>query len=97
MKQHPTSIDGFDTLEAAAIAVGKMRYDAIAVFLRYLREDLAVQQDKDAIAGKKHLVADTDLVLEALSEAEYQMEALFQKYKHHMAEELEITPEIEYK
>jgi len=40
MKIHPTSIEGFDSLEDAAIAVGKMRYDAMAVYHNYQQSQL---------------------------------------------------------
>ena len=96
MKIHPTSIDGFDTLEEAAVAVGKMRYDAIAVFLRHLVSELSVQQDKDAIVGKKQLAEDTDMVLNALGDASGAADELFMKYKKFMEEELALTGEIEY-
>ena len=96
MKIHPTTIKGFDTLEDAAVAVGKMRYDAISVFLRHLVSELSVQQDKDAIVGKTELVKDMNFVLESLTSSEALMAAIFRKYKHHMVDELDITPEVEY-
>lgn len=96
MKIHPTSIEGFDSLEDAAVAVGKMRYDAIAVFLEHLGDELERQQEKDENVGKKQLSQDTKPVLLGIGKAAMAMGALFQKYKKHMAKELEIAPEIEY-
>ncbi len=94
MKIHPTSIEGFETLEDAAVAVGKMRYDAMAAFLGHLHIELCKQQEKDSEVGKEQLAWDMDYILDDIYTAHRGIEDLFQKYKKYMTEELEITPEI---
>jgi len=96
MKIHPTSIEGFDTLQDAAITVGKMRYDALAAFLGYLHEELHRQQEEDDKVGKTQLAYDVDYILDDIYGAHSAMEDLFKKYKRFMEKELAITGEIKY-
>ena len=96
MKIHPTSVEGFDTLEDAARAIAKLRYDALSVFLGYLMEDLAEQRDKDVKVGKVKLAEDTGELLQALGESEEAASVLFMLYKKFMEEELALTGEMRY-
>lgn len=96
MKIHPTFIEGFETLEEAARAIGKLRYDALAVFLGYLSEELDEQRYKDMIVGKTKLAKDASELLQALGESEEAASVLFMLYKKFMKEELALTGEMRY-
>lgn len=87
-KKHNTSIHGFVSIEAAASAIGKMRYDALAEFLLCLEIEMTVQQKKDKFYGKVKLAADTEPLIKALGESHEVAALLFKKYKKFMQEEL---------
>ena len=93
---HPTTIKGFETLEDAAKEVGKLRYDALVVFLHHLAYDFEAQQQKDMDSGKVQLAeAARFLILELLYSRDA-AEALYNLSKDHMKEELAINPELKY-
>lgn len=89
MKKHPVKIDGYDTLEEAAIAVGKMRYDKISEFLKHMAYEMVDQQKKDHSVGKVKLAEDTTELIAMLLNADHAAKKLFEKYKKYMKDELE--------
>ena len=93
---HPTSIDGFETLDDAARAIGKLRYDALSVFLWQLMFEMGQQRDKDFEKGKKRLAKDADDLIQALGDASESAGYLFYRYRKYMEEELAKNPEMRY-
>ncbi len=89
MKKHSTKIDGYDTLEDAAIAVGKLRYDKLAEFFLLLKEEMERQQEKDEQVGKVKLAEDVDWLIESINDAHLDAKELFEKYKKFMKDELD--------
>ena len=56
--KHPTKIVGWEaSLQALARAIGRMRYDKTAEFLRHLAWDLQDQSNEDRAAGRGMLAA----------------------------------------
>ena len=88
MSKHPIEIDGYDTLDELAKAVGKLRYDKLAEFFLFLYEEMARQQEKDETVGKVKLAAEADWLIESISDAHYDAQELFEKYKKYMKDEL---------
>ena len=89
MKKHPTKINGYDTLEAVAIAVGKLRYDKLAEFFLHLGDELERQQKKDDQIGRVKFADDADWLIESVDDARRDAEELFEKYKKFMKDELD--------
>ena len=51
--KHPTGVEGWSgTLEELAQAIGKMRYDQVAEFVRYFARHTESEAEKDATDGK---------------------------------------------
>lgn len=90
MTKHTTTIKGFSTLEEAATAIGKMRYDSLAQFLQCLTEEMTAQQLKDRDVGKLKLANDTEPLIQSLTYSYKAARMMFEKYKKFMKEELEI-------
>lgn len=84
---HPIKIEHYETLEEVAIALGKMRYDKIAEFLKYFKEEMKKQQLKDSNVGKIKLAEDTHILIINLNEAEKSANYLFNRYKRYMEHE----------
>jgi len=55
MSEHPTEIEGFDSLEDLARAVENLRYDQLFEFLMHLRKALTRRVTADKAAGRKKL------------------------------------------
>lgn len=89
MKKHATTIKGFATLEEAAQAIGKMRYDALAEFFEHLTDELMKQREKDIKVGKVKLAEDSQSAILAVGRASMCMDTLFEKYKKFMKDELD--------
>ena len=89
MTKHAITIKGFSTLETAARAIGKMRYDSLAQFLQCLTEEMTAQQIKDNDVGKPKLANDTEPLIQELTKSDKAANMLFEKYKKFMKEELE--------
>lgn len=88
MKKHSIKIEHYETLEEVAIEIGKLRYDKIAEFFQYLKEEFKKQQQKDYKIGKVRLAGDTIPLIVALSNAEKTLNYLFNRYKKYMEHEL---------
>lgn len=89
MKKHPTKIHGYDTLEDAAIAVGKLRYDKLAEFMDHLRKEMELQQTNDDLAGKFNLADDTEHLIQSIHSVYFEASELFEKYKKFLKDELD--------
>lgn len=89
MKKHPTKIDGYDTLEDAAIAVGKLRYDKLSEFLSHLTKEMERQQSNDYDNGKVLLSQDVGALIDSIDTAGFYASELFNLYKKFMKDELD--------
>jgi len=89
MKKHPVSVEGFNSLEELAIAVGKMRYDKLAEFFLHLHGEMARQQAKDLQVGKVKLVEDAHWLIDGIYDCHLDAQELFHKYKKFMKDELD--------
>lgn len=89
MKKHPTKINGYDTLEDAAIAVGKLRYDKLAEFMDHLRKEMERQQNNDELAGKFNLADDTEHLIQSIHSVYFEASELFEEYKKFLKDELD--------
>jgi regulator of RNase E activity RraB len=96
MIMHPVSIEGFDTLEEAATEIGKLRYDALRTFLEYLTEEMEKQRTNDALSGKTILSDNTVGLIDALEDAKYAADRLFQISKKFMKKDLDDVEEVVY-
>ena len=88
MQKHPTKIDGYDTLEDAAIAVGKLRFDRLSDFFFHLRQEMERQQEKDKQVGKVKLANDAESLINSINDADFHAQELFEKYKKFLKDEL---------
>ena len=87
--KHPIKIDGYSDLEQAAIAVGKLRYDKLAEFFLFLKEEMERQRVVDEHVGKAQLADDAYWLIDSIADAQMDAEELFQKYKKYMKDELD--------
>ncbi len=53
--RHPNKVEGYETLEDLAKAVGNMSYDKVSEFLEKLAEDIERQADADYQRGRVKL------------------------------------------
>lgn len=88
MKKHPTKIDGYATLEDAAIAVGKLRFDKLAEFFLFLKEEMERQQTNDELKGRIKLADDAESLINSINDADFHAQELFEKYKKFLKDEL---------
>lgn len=89
MKKHPIKIDGYDTLEDAAIAIGKLRFDKFSDFFFHLRQEMERQQEKDATSGKIRLATDAERLINSINDVGFHAQELFEEYKKFLKDELD--------
>lgn len=60
MAEHPITIPGFDSLDAAADYIGNLRYDALTDFLGALEIKLRRDSEADRARGRPALAGNID-------------------------------------
>ncbi len=85
--KHPVSVEGHDSLEELANAIGTMRYDKVAEFLGYLTQYVKNEAEKDLASGKTKLSTKLYLASEALSRAQEEIDSAWKICKLYMKEE----------
>jgi len=70
---HPKKIDGFDSLEDLAFAIGNMTYDQTASFIEKLADDIKRQADDDFVKGRKKLASELYSTADALYKSSNEM------------------------
>jgi hypothetical protein len=67
--RHPLSLAGFETMEAAASAIGDLRYDALSSLLAAVSAKLAADAGADRGRGRPALATELDGMASAASAA----------------------------
>lgn len=90
---HPTEIAGHK-LADLAVQVGRLRYDALAVFVQELANELERQSVADAARHRRDLACRLDSAHEDLESACHEIKRAFKIASRHMQDELAVTPSL---
>ena len=90
---HPTQVEGHD-LVALATEVGRLRYDALALFLQALTNELERQSEADNARNRVVLAGMLDRAATVLDLARHEIVRAFKLSAPHMREELGQNPSL---
>lgn len=94
-RTHPVTVAGAEEgLADLAHRVGRMRYDALAFFIRALSANLAEQAAGDRGRGRRQLGALLDQAASQSGDLQETIEKAWRLSRPYMADELSETPEI---
>ena len=82
------------TLQDTAIEVGKLRYDALCVFLVEISRELERQRDKDREKGRTVLANETEQLITEIIEASETAKFLFERFRNKMEHEFNVNPDL---
>lgn len=94
-REHATQVVGYPATTAElAIEVGRLRYDALALFLEELSRELARQADGDLSRGRTQLAARLTTLAADVAQSAVQTREIWRLCRRHIPQELARTPEI---
>lgn len=94
-REHAVGVAGYGgDLADLATEVGRMRYDAVAAFLKALSAEMAHQAQADKARGRLRLACHLDQISGEVAAASLSMREIWRLCAKHIPDELAKIPEI---